>query len=55
VLVVIREAELVLRRQEHVGMTLQIWVPTEQDLHAVYDASHADAATNPQTTHHPNA
>ena len=54
VLVVVPEAELVVRRQEHVEATLQIWVPTEQD-HAVHDASHADATINPQTTHQPDA
>jgi hypothetical protein len=31
---------------------LQIWVPTEQDLHAVHDASHADVAIDPQTIAH---
>ena len=46
-LVVVPEAELVLRRQEHVETTLEIWVPTEQDLNVVHDASHADVAINP--------
>ena len=46
-LVVDPEAELVLRRQEHVETTLEIWVPTEQDLNVVHDASHADVAINP--------
>jgi hypothetical protein len=27
----------------------------DQDLHAVHNASHADAAINPQTTHQPDA
>jgi hypothetical protein len=39
VLVVVPEVELVLRRQQHVETTLQIWVPTEQDPHAVHNAS----------------
>lgn len=45
---VVPEAELVLHGKEHIEMTLEVTVPTEQNLQAVHDASLADAAINPK-------
>jgi hypothetical protein len=52
---IISEGEVVLCGQEHIEMTFEIRVPTEQNLHAVEDSSLADVAISPRTTDQPDA